>query len=250
MIEAQALVKTYDDRRAVDGLSLAVQPGEILGLVGQNGAGKTTTLRCLSGIIPPTEGRVRIAGFDIVAQPVDARRQLAFVPDEPRLFEYLTAWDHVLVVSRIYGVEDGPERGLQLLHDMDLADRRDAFPGELSRGMKQKLVIVLALLHRPQALLLDEPLTGLDPGAMRHMRERIARTAAEGVAVILSSHLLNLVETTCSRVLIMARGRALQVGTLDEIRRAIPDLAADASLEDVFMRATGDDAGPPGGGAR
>jgi ABC-2 type transport system ATP-binding protein len=239
MIEATDLVKTYGELRAVAGLSFAVQPGEILGLVGPNGAGKTSALRCLGGIVPPTSGSIRIAGHDIVGDPVEARRQLAFVPDEPRLFDNLTAWDHIVVVSRIYGVEDGRERGAQLLEELQLADKRDAFPSELSRGMKQKLSIALALLHRPKALLLDEPLTGLDPAAMRRMRERIASFSAEGVAILLSSHILPLVESICSRVLIMNRGTKVAEGTIDEIRAALTDLSADADLEDIFMRATG-----------
>lgn len=163
MIEIHDLVKAYDRFRAVDGLSLRVARGEILGLVGPNGAGKTTTLRCLAGIIPPTSGRIAIAGFDLAQRPLEARRRLAFVPDEPHLFDHLTALDHLILFSRLYGVADGPTRAEAILADAGLHDQRLAFPGELSRGMKQKLVVACALLHRPEALVLDEPLTGLDP---------------------------------------------------------------------------------------
>jgi ABC-2 type transport system ATP-binding protein len=238
MIEIENLVKTYDGFAAVDGLSLAVAPGEILGLVGPNGAGKTTTLRCLAGIVPPTAGRIAVAGHDLAAAPVEARRHLAFVPDEPRLFEHLTALDHLRVIGRLYGVADAAERALELLARFDLADRRDAFPSELSRGMKQKLMIAAALLHRPSALILDEPLTGLDPGAMRRMKRTITEQAKAGAAVIVSSHMLHLVQEICGRVTIVQRGRKVLEGTLPEIRAALPDLREGADLEEIFLRAT------------
>jgi ABC-2 type transport system ATP-binding protein len=238
MIRIENLVKVYAGTAAVDGLSLTVAAGEILGLVGPNGAGKTTTLRCLAGILPPTSGRIEIAGHDLKTEPVEARRQLAFVPDEPRLFENLTVMDHLRVVGRLYGVADAPERAAELLDRFELADRRDAFPSELSRGMKQKLMIAAALLHRPQALVLDEPLTGLDPGAMRRMKRTIAEQAEAGAAVIVSSHLLHLVQEICGRVAILRSGRKVVEGTLAEIRASLPDLDADADLEEIFLRAT------------
>jgi ABC-2 type transport system ATP-binding protein len=238
MIEIRDLVKTYGDFAAVDGLSMAVAAGEVVGLVGPNGAGKTTTLRCLAGILPATSGRITIAGHDIDGDPVEARRRLAFVPDEPRLFENLTVADHVKVIGRIYGVADAAERARQLLAELELADRVEAFPAELSRGMKQKLMIALALLHRPAALILDEPLTGLDPGAIRRMKRTLLDQAAAGTAVLVSSHLLALVQEICGRVVIVQRGRQVLAGTLDEIRAALPGLGAHADLEEIFLRAT------------
>ena len=244
MIEVDNLVKAYGAIRAVDGLSLRVGAGEILGLVGPNGAGKTTTLRCMTGIIPPTAGHVRIAGHDLQDAPVEAKRRLAFVPDEPRLFDYLTVRDHLLLTARLYNVADGFERGMALLDEFELGDRTNAFPSELSRGMKQKLMVAMALSHQPQAVLLDEPLTGLDPAAMRRMKDRVSQTAAGGVAVILSSHMLHLVEELCQRVVVIVGGRKALDGTLDEIRAALPDLGRDADLEDIFMR-TIDRSGAP-----
>jgi len=194
VIVIEDLVKTYDGFRAVDGLSLRVERGEILGLVGPNGAGKTSTLRCLAGILPPTSGRIELAGFDLGSRPVEAKRRLAFVPDEPRLFEHLTVWDHIRLFSRIYGVEDGHARGTALLAENDLADQHHAFPSELSRGMKQKLLLSCALLHRPEALVFDEPLTGLDPASMRRTKRMIVQTARDGAAIIVSSLMLHLVE--------------------------------------------------------
>ncbi|HXO21544.1 MAG TPA: ABC transporter ATP-binding protein [Thermoanaerobaculia bacterium] len=238
MIAIEDLVKTYDGFTAVDHLSLAVAPGEILGLVGPNGAGKTTTLRCLAGIIPKTSGRIAVAGHDLDAEPVAARRELAFVPDEPRLFDNLTVWDHMLIIGRLYGVADGLPRSQELLARFELADRRDAFPAELSRGMKQKLMIAAALLHRPSALILDEPLTGLDPGAMRRMRRTIVEQAEAGSSVLVSSHMLHLVQEICSRVAIVQNGKKVLEGTLPEIRAALPDLREGADLEEIFLRAT------------
>jgi ABC-2 type transport system ATP-binding protein len=237
MIEVDGLSKTYAAVHAVQGLSFAVRKGEILGLVGPNGAGKTTTLRCMTGIIPPTSGRVRIAGFDLQDQPLEAKRRLAFVPDEPRLFDYLTAWDHLMITARLYHVADGAARAELLLEEFELRERRAAFPSELSRGMKQKLMVAMALLHRPEAILLDEPLTGLDPAAMRRMKTRIRTSAQEGVAVILSSHMLHLVEELCERVVVVVRGKKVLDGTLEEIRQASPGLSGDADLEAIFMRA-------------
>ncbi len=241
MIEIEDLVKAYGGFRAVDGLSVRVESGEILGLVGPNGAGKTTTLRCLAGIIPPTSGRVAIAGYDLLQRPIEARQRLAFVPDEPHLFDHLTALDHLLLFSRLYGVADGPSRADGLLAAAGLHDQRMSFPVELSRGMKQKLVIACALLHRPQALVLDEPLTGLDPAAMRRMKRTVIETAEDGAAVIVSSHMLHLVEEVCDRVLIVSHGKAVLDGTLAEIRAQIPDVDADADLETLFLKATGAD---------
>jgi ABC-2 type transport system ATP-binding protein len=237
MIEVEGLSKDYGSVRAVNGLSLRVARGEILGLVGPNGAGKTTTLRCLTGIVPPTGGTIRIGGFDLLSQPIQAKKRLAFVPDEPRLFDYLTARDHLAVTARLYGVADGEARAEALLAELELGDRRDAFPSELSRGMKQKLMVAMALLHRPEAMLLDEPLTGLDPAAMRRMKDRVRATAEQGVAVVLSSHMLHLVEELCQRVVVIVHGRKALDGTLQEIRAALPDLNADADLEAIFMRA-------------
>jgi ABC-2 type transport system ATP-binding protein len=247
MIEIETLVKVYQDTPAVDGLSLSVAAGEILGLVGPNGAGKTTTLRCLAGILPATSGRIAIAGHDLTREPVAARRELAFVPDEPRLFENLTAMDHMRVIGRLWGVADTLPKATELLARFGLAAQRDSFPSELSRGMKQKLMIATALLHRPQALVLDEPLTGLDPGAMRQMKRTILDQAAAGAAVIVSSHMLHLVQELCSRVTILQRGRKLLEGTLDEIRAGLPGMEKDADLEEIFLRAT-EGAGEGAGG--
>jgi ABC-2 type transport system ATP-binding protein len=238
VIEAEGLHKVYGDLAAVQDLSFRVLPGEVVGLVGPNGAGKTTTLHCLAGITIPTGGRIRVAGHDLAADPVAAKSALAFVPDEPHLFEYLTVEEHLRFVARLYRVPEVDRRIPRVLREMELEDRRGALPEELSRGMKQKLAIACALIHDPKALLLDEPLTGLDPVGIRRMKATVLDHARAGAAVILSSHLLHLVEEICTRVLIMRRGRVLAFGTIAEIVAARPDLAG-LRLEEVFLGLVG-----------
>jgi ABC-2 type transport system ATP-binding protein len=215
----------------------------VLGLVGPNGAGKTTTLRALAGILQPTSGRIEVAGLDLQKNPVAAKARLAFIPDEPQLFDYLTVTEHLQFVARLYGVSDAAPRIPALLEELELTATKDALPPELSRGMKQKLAIACGLLHRPAALLLDEPLTGLDPVGIRRMKETIAARAREGTAVILSSHLLHLVEELCTKLLVIRRGTMIAFGTLDEIVAERPALAG-RSLEEIFIALTGDDPVP------
>jgi ABC-2 type transport system ATP-binding protein len=240
VIDVEGLQKLYGDFPAVQGLSFQVGPGEVLGLVGPNGAGKTTTIRSIAGIIIPTTGRICIAGHDLATDAVVAKSALAFIPDEPHLFEYLTVEEHLRFVGRLYRIGDVGARIPGLLEELDLADKRGALPGELSRGMKQKLAIACGLLHEPRALLLDEPLTGLDPVGIRRMKATIMRRAAGGSAVILSSHLLHLVEEICTRVLVMHRGRTVAFGTIAEIVAGRPELQSQ-NLEDVFLALIGDE---------
>lgn len=241
MIDVSEYTKLYGDTVAVRGLSFHVAPGDVLGLVGPNGAGKTTTLRALAGILQPTSGRIEVAGVDLQKDPVAAKSRLAFIPDEPQLFDYLTVTEHLHFVARLYGVQDAAPRIPTLLEELELTAKKDALPPELSRGMKQKLAIACGLLHRPAALLLDEPLTGLDPVGIRRMKETIAARAREGTAVILSSHLLHLVEELCTRLLVIRRGQMVAFGTIADIVTARPELAG-RSLEELFIALTGDDA--------
>lgn len=239
MIEVSALTKRYGDFTAVRDLSFAVQPGEVLGLVGPNGAGKTSTLRSLAGIIPANGGNVRICGVDLAADPVAAKRRLAFFPDEPRLFDYLTVRQHLNFVARIYGVANHEAVAQTLLEELEIAEKADHLPGELSRGMKQKLAIACGLLHGPSVMFFDEPLTGLDPLGIRRMKDSILRRAREGAAIVLSSHLLGLLEEVCSHVLILKKGGKIAHGTLAEISAQFAHGETGVSLEEIFIRATG-----------
>jgi ABC-2 type transport system ATP-binding protein len=248
MIEVRQLTKRYEGRTAVDGLSFAVRGGEILGLVGPNGAGKTTTLRAIAGIHPPSDGSVHIAGYDVERQPIEAKRRLGLIPDEPQLFGTLTVWEHLDFTARVYGVRDWHPAAERLLAELELADRRDSMADELSRGMRQKVAVACALLHEPQALLLDEPLTGLDPRGIRTLYGLLRRRAAEGAAVMLSSHLLGQIEGLCTSFLVVRQGRLLFHGTRDELRlRYADEVGVDATLEDIFFHLTED--GPPAGAA-
>jgi ABC-2 type transport system ATP-binding protein len=238
MIEVASLTKLYDQFVAVNELSLVVRPGEVLGLVGPNGAGKTTTLRCLAGIIPATRGTVRVCGADMATDSVSAKRQLAFLSDEPRLFDYLTVRQHLEFVARIYRVADAVRLGRELLTELELMDKINALPGELSRGMKQKLVIACGLLHSPRVIFFDEPLTGLDPLGIRRMKDSIVKRARDGAAIIISSHLLHLVEEICTHLLILKNGRRVAGGTLAEVRSQFGELGSTARLEEIFLRAT------------
>ncbi|MGH7959963.1 MAG: ABC transporter ATP-binding protein [Opitutaceae bacterium] len=243
MIEVAGLSKRYGGFTAVHDVSFAVRPGEVLGLVGPNGAGKTTTLRCLAGIIPASAGIVRIAGHDIASDPLPAKRALAFFPDEPRLFEYLSVRQHLNFVARIYGVEGYEALAQPLLDEFEIADKADQLPGELSRGMKQKLAIACGLLHGPKVLFFDEPLTGLDPLGIRRMKNSIIKRARDGATIVLSSHLLHLLEEVCTHVLILKKGEKIADGTIAEVAARFSNGEGNVSLEEVFIRATGDSEG-------
>jgi ABC-2 type transport system ATP-binding protein len=240
MIQVKALTKLYGEFIAVKELDFEVQPGEVMGLVGPNGAGKTTTLRCLAGIIPPTRGSINVCGHDLAQDPIPAKQQLAFFTDEPRLFDYLTVEQHLAFTARIYQVRDYEPLAHQLLTELELAAKKNAVPGELSRGMKQKLAIACGLLHAPRVIYFDEPLTGLDPIGIRRMKDSILKRARDGAAIIISSHLLHLVEEICSHILILKDGQKIIHGTLSEITQKFSAEAGGASLEEVFFRATGD----------
>src|SRR6059058_324013 len=192
-VTVEHLRRVYGSFAAVDDLSFEVAAGEIVGLIGPNGAGKTTTLRSLAGILRPTSGRVRIDGHDIIEDPLEAKRRLAFMPDEPHLFEYLTVDEHLRLTARLYGVADVEQRAKTLIEELELAGKERSLPSELSRGMRQKVVIACGLVRDASVLLFDEPLTGLDPIGIRKMRATITRRGRAGASVLLSSHLLHLV---------------------------------------------------------
>ena len=239
MIEVSGLRKQYGDFTAVHDLSFAVAAGQVLGLVGPNGAGKTTTLRSIAGIIPPTAGHITLGNHDLLKDPIGAKRTLAFFPDEPRLFDYLTVKQHLAFVARVYGVEQHEAIAQPLLEEFEIADKADQLPGELSRGMKQKLAIACGLLHGPQVLFFDEPLTGLDPLGIRRMKNSIMQRARAGAAIILSSHLLTLLEEVCTHVLILKKGEKIANGTLAKVSAQFSNGEPNVSLEEIFIRATG-----------
>ena len=245
-IAVEHLRRAYGDFTAVDDLSFEVAAGEIVGLIGPNGAGKTTTLRSLAGILRPTAGKVAIDGRDIVDDSIEAKRRLAFMPDEPHLFEYLTVEEHLRLVARLYGVENFDERSRALVGELELTGKERSLPGELSRGMRQKVVIACGLVRNPSVLLFDEPLTGLDPIGIRRMRQTIVARGRAGASVLVSSHLLHLVEEICTRVIIMDRGRKVADGTVAQLASRADLAEAGSNLEQIFLRVTGHDPAPAG----
>jgi len=235
----ESLSKSYDGTRALDGLSFQIQAGEILGLVGPNGAGKTTALRLVAGVLPIREGRVSICGFDVAKEDVQAKRCLGWVPDDPEPFDTLTVYEHLEFTAALHGLADWGARADELLERFELTEKRTALGGELSRGMRQKLAFACTWLPRPRVVLLDEPLSGLDPRGIRSARDAIRELSAAGTAVILSSHLLELIEALADQLLIIDRGKRVFMGTLAEARSTLSGMEG-SSLEEIFFAATGD----------
>jgi len=238
-LTVQGLSRRFDGTLAVDDLSFEVARGEILGLVGPNGAGKTTTLRSVAGILPLQDGKVAIGGFDLVADEVEAKKGLAWVPDNPEPFDSLTVMEHLEFTAKLYRVKDWRPRAEMLVDRFELTEKTTAMGSELSRGMRQKLAFCQAWLPRPRVVLMDEPLSGLDPRGIRSAKHAIRELAAEGTAVVLSSHLLELIEELSARLLIIDRGKRVFMGTLGEARVHL-SAAEGSSLEDIFLAATGE----------
>jgi ABC-2 type transport system ATP-binding protein len=191
----------------------------------------------LAGIIPPSGGQLLIAGHDIVTDPVAAKLQLAYVPDDPKLFDTLTVWEHLLFIASAYHLHHFEGKATEYLELFELMPKRDTVCAELSRGMRQKVAIACAYLHDPQAILFDEPLTGLDPHAIRLLKASIVDRAAAGAAVVVSSHLLSLVDNLCTDLLILRHGRSLFCGPMAVAREQFGALGQEVSLEDLFFRA-------------
>jgi ABC-2 type transport system ATP-binding protein len=238
MISVTGLTKLYGALRAVDDFSFQVAPGEVVGLIGPNGAGKTSMLRCMVGIQRPSAGRIAIGGHDIVDDAVAAKQQVAFMADEPQLFDYLTVMEHLRLTARLYRVTDVDTRAAALIAELQLNGKEQALPQELSRGMKQKVAIACGLLHDPRAMLFDEPLTGLDPLGIRHMKATIVERGRRGGAVVISSHLLHLVEEICTRIVIIDRGRKVADGTMAELSAQAEVAGAGSTLEQIFLKVT------------
>jgi ABC-2 type transport system ATP-binding protein len=230
--------KTYGETVAVAGITFSVAPGEVLGLLGPNGAGKTTTLRALAGILTPTRGRLLLDGHDIAREPIAAKSVLAYVPDDPQLFDRLTLWEHLRFIAAAYRVEDWVPQAEELVTRLELTEKRDALGSELSRGMRQKLAVACAYLHRPRAVLLDEPFTGADPRGIRTVKDLIREYAEDGAATIVSSHLLSMFEDVVTTIVILHRGEILRAGRLDELRGELTINGRPETLEELFFRLT------------
>ncbi len=240
MIEIKGLRKLYEDYLAVDGVSFSIGSGQICGLVGPNGAGKTTTMRCVAGLIPATAGSLRVAGRDVQSELLEIKQRLAYVPDDPPLFDDLSVIQHLEFVGRLYRVADYHDKAERLLRQFDLIDKFRAGATTLSRGMRQKLAVCCAYMYDPEVLLLDEPLTGLDPPGIRTLLASIRHRAAEGATVVISSHLLAMIEDICTHLLVMQAGKIHYFGAAESLRRAYPQAK---TLEQAYFAATGDPQG-------
>jgi ABC-2 type transport system ATP-binding protein len=230
--------KNYGETVAVAGISFEVTPGTVLGLVGPNGAGKTTTMRALAGIIAPTLGSLAIDGHDLAEEPIAAKAALAYVPDDPKLFDQLTIWEHLQFIGAAYRVEGWQGPAEELIKQFELTEKRDSPCSDLSRGMRQKVAICCAYLHQPKAIMFDEPLTGLDPYGIRTIKDSIRQRAADGAAVMISSHLLSLVEDLCTAILVLLKGRQVLHATMDDLRKQAAADGRHETLEELFFRLT------------
>lgn len=235
MIKVRDFKKSYGETLAVAGLSFQVEATKVWGLVGHNGAGKTTTMRAIAGLLPPSSGSLSLNGFDVANESMDAKRCLAYLPDDPQLFESLTVREHLRFIASAYQIENYEEEAKQLLEFFELLPKLDTVAEDLSRGMRQKLAICCGYLHQPSAILFDEPFTGLDPLAIRRLKESIKLRASQGAAIVVSSHLLAMVEDLCTHFLMLSHGRPTFCGTHGEL---LEQHGEDASLEEVFFRAT------------
>jgi len=243
-LEVEGLAKAFGVRRAVDGLNVAVRPGEIYALLGPNGAGKTTALRMVAGLLQPDQGAIRVFGVDAVADPRAAKQITAWLPDEPLIYERLTPWEHMEFVAGLWGMapDHAEARAEGLLRRLDLWEVRSRRCGDFSRGMKQKAALAAALLHEPRLLLLDEPLTGLDALMAREVKDILRELAAGGASLVLTTHIMEVAERMADRIGIIRDGRLLAEGSLDELRARS---SRGATLEEVFLALTRD-AGPIG----
>ena len=237
MILTDHLSRTYGDKQALSDLNLRVDPGEIVGFLGPNGAGKSTTVKILTGLIRPTSGRAVVAGYDVVEQPLEVKKRIGYVPETAALYDVLTAAEYLELIACLHHIEPSSvaARRNELLDLFGLGEVQHQRMTEYSKGMRQKVAIAAALLHRPDVLFLDEPLDGLDANAAAVMKELLRRLASQGRTILFCSHILEVVERICTRIVIINEGRQVADGTAEQIRQT----ANAATLEEAFSRLTG-----------
>ena len=239
MIELSGLTKRYGRFTAVDGISLTIPTGELFGFLGPNGAGKTTTFRMIAGILRPTSGSIRIAGIDLDREPIAAKSRLGFIPDRPYVYDKLTGAEFLRFVAGLYGQGGASiERRIdELLELFELAPWKDELSEAYSHGMRQKLIISSALIHRPEVIVVDEPMAGLDPRSARLLKDLLREFVDRGGTVLMSTHTLEVAEAMCDRIAIIQEGRIAAQGTMDELRAETS--SGDATLEELFLKLTG-----------
>jgi ABC-2 type transport system ATP-binding protein len=243
VIAVHGLVKTYSKggTRALDDLSLEVNQGELFGFLGPNGAGKTTTIKILTGLLRPDEGTAHVAGVDVLADPLAAKRRIGYVPDEPLLYQNMTGARFLGFIADVFGVPAGDRNRIgQLAEELEISEALGDRISSYSHGMKQKIAIISALLHDPDVFILDEPIVGLDPRSSYTLKETMKRQCAAGKTVFFSTHVMEVAERLCDRVGIIRGGKLIAAGPLDELRRQAG--SSDATLESLFLELT--DANP------
>jgi len=238
-VEMKGIAKWYGKILAVDNVDLNIQQGEIFGLLGPNGSGKSTTLKMLLGLVQPEGGSVNVLGINVQEDPVAVKRQVGYVPESPRLYEFLTGIEYLDFIGDVYGMnaEEKKERINEYLKALQLEGREGDMISGYSEGMKQKVALISAFLHRPKLLILDEPLSGLDPRSARIVKDLLHELKAQGVTTIMSTHVLEIAQALCDRIAIMYQGRLLALGTMDELRQRA--MLPDSGLEDIFLKLTG-----------
>lgn len=238
-IEVSHLTKFYGPTLALNDVSLSVRPGEVRGLLGPNGSGKSSLMKTIIGLTKPSYGQVQVLGHDVRTDPMEIKRIIGYVPEAPRLYEFLTATEYLDFISDVRGIpyDQKKERITRFVNALDLEGKQGDMISSYSQGMKQKVAIIGALLHRPRVLLMDEPLNGLDPKSARLVKELIHGLAREGVSVIFSTHILEIAEAICDRLTVLQAGRILAEGTSKDLRETAG--LPGSRLEDVFLRLTG-----------
>ena len=237
MIEIRGLTRSYGKTIAVDDLSLHASPGEIVGFLGPNGAGKSTTVKVITGLIRPDAGEVTVCGFDVVKQPLEVKKRLGYVPETPAIYDSLTALEYLELIACLHHLDPATAqaRRRELLDLFGLSGQATQRLSEFSKGMRQKVVLAAALIHRPEVLVLDEPLDGLDANTAMVVKELLKKLADQGKTILFSSHILEVVERMCTRIVVINHGRTVTAGTAADIRAA----AGAATLEEAFSRLTG-----------
>mgnify|MGYP000847803916 CR=1 FL=1 len=244
MIELRNLTKYFDRTLAVNALNLRIPKGEIFGFIGPNGAGKTTTIRMMGGILAPTSGDVFIAGRSLASDPVAVKKKIGFIPDRPFLYEKLTGWEFLSFAADLFGVprKNFEERAAELLNTFALFNWRHDLIEAYSHGMKQRLIIAAALLHDPEVIIVDEPMVGLDPGAIRLVKDILRSLADGGTTVFMSTHTLAVAENLCDRIGIIHKGVLIALGGLEELKESAR--LREGDLEEIFLRLTYEEAVP------
>ncbi len=240
MIELSNLTKKYDAFLAVDNLNLSVPKGEIFGFIGPNGAGKTTTIKMMGGILEPTSGTVTIGGIRMDEDPETAKRKIGFIPDRPYLYEKLTGMEFLKFIADLYGVDKDAfsQKADEKLGLFSLTDWPDELIESYSHGMKQRLIMAAALLHDPEVIIVDEPTVGLDPAAVKILKDLFRQLAGQGVTIFMSTHTLHVAEDICDRIGVIRKGTLIATGTTEDLKREAN--ITDADLEQVFLSLTSD----------